>query len=79
MKSGCTGKKWKRKGKRAAALALSAVLCAGGLVPASYGIVNAANENGADSSGKPESEKTIALDMGYGAGGRNRRSDRMVG
>ena len=45
MKSGCTGKKWKRKGKRAAALALSAVLCAGGLVPASYGIVNAANEN----------------------------------
>ena len=59
MKSGCTGKKWKRKGKRAAALVLSAVLCAGGLVPASYGIVNAANENGADSSGKPESEKTI--------------------
>ena len=59
MKSGCTGKKWKRQGKRAAALVLSAVLCAGGLVPASYGIVNAANENGADSSGKPESEKTI--------------------
>lgn len=60
MKSGCTGKKWKRKGKRAAALALSAVLCAGGLVPASYGIVNAANENGADStSGKPETEEII--------------------
>ena len=38
----------------------SAQFCVrGGLVPASYGIVNAANENGADSSGKPESEKTI--------------------